>query len=192
MKLLISGTFPDGKFPARAHDDDAGIDLLALESVTVRPGEAIKVQTSAVGLAVLAHQIAEFGVTNPDGLVIAGFVWDKSGLASRGITVLGGVIDQSYTKEIGVVLYNTNVRAAFSSALQITQERMECGHGMSADMAMSFWDRGSIPFSPGDKVAQLIIQDVWAPSPDPATLEMIRSAIREGARGDNGFGSTGA
>jgi dUTP pyrophosphatase len=42
----------------------------------------------------------------PDTAV--GIIKDRSSLAARGITVMGGVIDSSYRGEIGVFLYNAN------------------------------------------------------------------------------------
>ena len=59
---------PDAVLPARAHDGDAGFDLLAVEAVTLAPGERASVGT---GIA----------VEIPPGH--AGLVLPRSGLAAR-------------------------------------------------------------------------------------------------------------
>lgn len=78
----------------RAHPGDAGLDLSALETTTIGPGERTAVGT---GLAVAI----------PAGW--AGLVVPRSGLARRnGVTVANapGLIDSGYRGEIIVVLVN--------------------------------------------------------------------------------------
>jgi dUTP pyrophosphatase len=80
--------------PAYARADDAGLDLLAAEPVTLAPGARALVPT---GIAVAI----------PRGY--AGFVLPRSGLAlRRGVTVLNapGLIDAGYRGEIKVLLVN--------------------------------------------------------------------------------------
>lgn len=94
MKLLIKKLHPDAKVPSFAHATDAGLDLCALEEVTLAPGQRASLRT---GIA--------FAI--PDGHV--GLVWDKSGIAHKGgLKVLGGVIDAGYRGEIFVGLLNTS------------------------------------------------------------------------------------
>lgn len=91
------GTLPvrklhaDALLPTRAHPDDAGLDLYALETVTLQPGCGAHVRT---GIAVAL----------PEGHV--GLIADRSSLARRGLKTAGGVIDAGYRGEIGVVLWN--------------------------------------------------------------------------------------
>ena len=77
--------------PTRAHDTDAGLDLYAAERVTVPPHGYAVVRTGT-------H------VELPEGC--AGLLVSKSGLCSRyGITTTG-LIDQGFTGEILVTMFN--------------------------------------------------------------------------------------
>ena len=85
---------PDARLPVRAHHDDAGFDLHAVEPATLRPGER-----AAVGCG--------FAIALPEGT--GGLVLPRSGLALReGIGVLNapGLIDAGYRGEIRVILVN--------------------------------------------------------------------------------------
>jgi dUTP pyrophosphatase len=86
--------------PHRAHEDDAGLDLIAAEAVHIPPGGRALVGTG-VSLAL------------PQGSV--GLVCPRSGLAVRhGLTVLNGpgVVDAGYRGEIRVPLHNTDLDEA--------------------------------------------------------------------------------
>jgi dUTP pyrophosphatase len=88
---------PDLALPSYARDGDAGLDLLARESVVLAPGG---------GRALVATGIA---VAIPVGY--AGFVQPRSGLAARhGVTCLNtpGLIDAGYRGELKVLLVNTD------------------------------------------------------------------------------------
>ena len=91
----------DGVLPTQAYPGDAGLDLVACEGATLRPGERATVPT---GIA----------VEIPAGH--AGFVLPRSGLAARhGIGVVNspGLIDSGYRGEISVVLLNTDPQSPF-------------------------------------------------------------------------------
>ncbi len=93
-RLPVRRLHPDARPPQRAHPGDAGLDLSALETTTIAPGERTAVGT---GLAVAI----------PAGW--AGLVLPRSGLARRhGVTVANapGLIDSGYRGEIIVVLVN--------------------------------------------------------------------------------------
>lgn len=80
--------------PLRAHDGDAGADLIADEDVVIAPGERALVGT---GIA-LALEYGTVGLVHP-----------RSGLAHRhGVTVLNtpGTVDAGYRGEVKVNLYN--------------------------------------------------------------------------------------
>ncbi len=92
MELLIKKLNPEAKLPSYAHEGDAGMDLFAVEEVSVPPMGRVLVGTG------IAMEI-------PIGYV--GLVWDKSGLSnSYGIKTLGGVIDAGYRGEIKIGLIN--------------------------------------------------------------------------------------
>lgn len=87
---------PDAKLPAKTDPADAGIDVYANETYTLQPGET---HAFATGISV------EF----PAGYVA--LIWDRSGLGSKGIHRLAGVIDSGYRGEWKVVLVNLSSAA---------------------------------------------------------------------------------
>jgi dUTP pyrophosphatase len=89
------------QLPSRAYPGDAGLDLVAAETVVLGPGERAVVPT---GVAVAI----------PDGY--AGLVTPRSGLAAEhGLTVLNGpgLIDQGYRGELKAILLNTDASRPF-------------------------------------------------------------------------------
>jgi dUTP pyrophosphatase len=100
-QLRVRRLDPGARLPTRAYADDAGLDLYALEAVTLDPGERDSVRT---GLA----------VEIPAGQ--AGLVLPRSGLAARhGIALVNapGLIDSGYRGEIRVLLLNTDRTSSF-------------------------------------------------------------------------------
>ena len=98
MTLRVRRLHPDARLPSRAHPDDAGYDLHALEPVRLAPGERAMART---GIA----------VELPAGH--AGWVVPRSGLARRhGIALVNapGLVDAGYRGEVGVLLLNTDPR----------------------------------------------------------------------------------
>lgn len=94
MKLQIKRLDPELPVPAYAHPGDAGLDLLASESSTLRPGERAAIPT---GIAVAI----------PDGY--AGFVHARSGRALKeGLALVNapGLIDSGYRGEVKVIVVN--------------------------------------------------------------------------------------
>lgn len=95
---------PRATLPTRAYAHDAGLDLHALEPVTLGPGERASVRT---GVA----------VEIPEGQ--AGLVLPRSGLAARhGIALVNapGLIDAGYRGELCVLLLNTDREAGCTLA----------------------------------------------------------------------------
>jgi dUTP pyrophosphatase len=95
MEILAKRLHPDAIAPAYAKEGDAGCDLVAVESCTLRAGG---------GRALVATGIA---VAIPEGH--GGFVLPRSGLASRhGVTLANapGLIDAGYRGEVKVALVN--------------------------------------------------------------------------------------
>ncbi len=101
MELRVTRLHDDARLPARAHEGDAGLDLHAVETVRLAPGERAGVAT---GIA----------VEIPEGH--AGLVLPRSGLAKRhGIALVNspGLIDSGFRGELRVLLLNTDRERAF-------------------------------------------------------------------------------
>ncbi|HEX8293554.1 MAG TPA: dUTP diphosphatase [Pyrinomonadaceae bacterium] len=91
-RLHFKRLHPEARLPTRGSAGAAGLDLYAVERVTIRPGGRAAVRT---GVAVAV----------PAGFY--GRVAPRSGLAVRhGIDVLAGVIDSDYRGEILCALVN--------------------------------------------------------------------------------------
>ena len=99
MKLPIKRLDQGLPVPAYAHEGDAGLDLLASEDVTLRPGDRLAIPT---GIAVAI----------PQGF--AGFVHARSGRALKeGLALANapGLIDSGYRGEIKVIVVNLDPRS---------------------------------------------------------------------------------
>lgn len=95
MEIFTKVLHPDAVLPHYAHDGDAGCDLVAVESCTLRANG---------GRAMVATGLA---VAIPAGH--GGFVLPRSGLASKhGVTCANapGLIDPGYRGEVKVALVN--------------------------------------------------------------------------------------
>lgn len=101
-------TLAEGAYkPERAYEDDAGADLRTPERVVIHDHDRAIVDT---GVAV-AIPVGYFG-----------WVAEKSGLASKGIAVTGGIIDSSYRGRIRVILENnTGAPYIFEAGDKIAQ-----------------------------------------------------------------------
>lgn len=92
LPLKIKRFRKDAKIPQYAHMGDAGLDLYAVEDVTLAPNGRAGVPTG------IAMEI-------PEGHV--GLIWDKSGLSIKhGLKTLGGVVDSGYRGEVLVGIMN--------------------------------------------------------------------------------------
>ncbi|MEA2224698.1 MAG: dUTP pyrophosphatase [Solirubrobacteraceae bacterium] len=103
-ELRVQRLDPAARLPVRAHDDDAGYDLCAVQAATLAPGERALIRT---GIA----------IELPAGH--AGLVLPRSGLAARhGIAIVNapGLIDAGYRGELKVLLLNTDRTETFAIA----------------------------------------------------------------------------
>ena len=97
LEVPILRLDPDAPLPAYARPGDAGVDLVANESVVLTAGGGRAVVPTGLAVAI------------PPGY--AGFVQPRSGLARKhGVTVLNtpGLIDSGYRGELQVLLINTD------------------------------------------------------------------------------------
>ena len=141
MKLKFKKLSTSALSPQRTNLKDAGLDLFAAEYVDIHPGDTKVVKTD-IAVQLETDDNKDYGL----------FLWDRSGMGSKGIHRYAGVIDQNYTGNIGCVLHN--------STKELKQIRT------------------------GDKIIQLIIQEVFCP-------ELVEvDDLDETVRGDKGFGSS--
>jgi dUTP pyrophosphatase len=101
MELPVKKLDPRARLPHRAHPGDAGLDLYAIESVKLAPGERAAIRT---GIAIALP--AGFGA----------LVVPRSGLAAKhGIGVVNGpgLIDEGYRGELLVLLINHDPEEPF-------------------------------------------------------------------------------
>ena len=78
--------------PKYIREGDAAMDLYASEKIILNPNTRAIIPTG-IAMAI------------PKGYV--GLIWDRSGMAiKQGIKSMGGVIDENYRGEIGVILHN--------------------------------------------------------------------------------------
>lgn len=94
VELKVKRIDPRAMLPAYAKPGDAGMDLCALEALSIEPGRSALVRTGLV-------------VEIPPGF--EGQVRPRSGLAlKRAVTVLNtpGTVDSGYRGEVGVILIN--------------------------------------------------------------------------------------
>ena len=88
MKIKLLS--PLAKVPTKSNSGDAGFDLYSPVEDVINPGEQKLIK--------LDIAITEF----PPGTY--GRIAPRSGLALRGVQVLGGVVDSTYQGNIGVIL----------------------------------------------------------------------------------------
>lgn len=97
MKIFIQKIDSSAKLPLYAYEGDAGMDLFSCHNCEIKPGEKALIST---GLKIAV----------PQGH--AGFIWDKSGIATKHhIKTMAGVLDSNYRGELFVVLTNLGKKA---------------------------------------------------------------------------------
>jgi dUTP pyrophosphatase len=101
MTLRVVRLHDRATLPSRAHEGDAGLDLHAVDDVTLAPGDRASVPTGIAIEVDSGH---------------AALVLPRSGLAARhGISVVNapGLIDAGYRGELRVLLLNTDPSERF-------------------------------------------------------------------------------
>ena len=111
--VRVKRLHPDARLPRYAHVGETGdlaADLYSADGIQLSPGETKQVSTGiSLGL--------------PPGF--GAVVEDRSGLATKGISTLGGIIDTGYRGELKVILTNTsNTDFAISKGDRIAQLRI--------------------------------------------------------------------
>lgn len=108
--LRVKKLHDDAILPTRNKEDDAGLDIYAVEDVEIPPCE---IDRNMVGVKIGRAEI-------PTGIAIEilsgykGKTCGRSGLAFKdGIVCFEGTIDASYRGELGILLYNMTGRPYF-------------------------------------------------------------------------------
>lgn len=159
MNLKIKKLSDKAIIPSRANNGDAGLDLYSTEDYILRPLERHLFKTD------ISLQI-------PPGYY--GRIADRSGNAyKKGLHCLAGVIDETYTGNVGVVLINLN----HTPSMQLDDDGLLRGYE-------SFGEDVEIKI--GDKIAQIIIEKYY----NFPILEVDK--LGETVRGEKGYGSSGA
>lgn len=97
QKLLAKKLTDNAILPFKKREDDEGYDIYSNHSVVLEPNKVTKVHTGIVAWAV-----DTLSCDTKYWLQIEG----RSGLAAKGIFPIGGVVDNSYTGELMVLLVN--------------------------------------------------------------------------------------
>ena len=152
----------DAKMPAYAHLTDAGMDIFALEDITIAPGETKLIPT---GIKVAIPYGYELQVRPKSGRCL------KTKLR---IANAPGTIDAGYRDEIGVII--DNIEPFIKSA-----EMDENGRLYNVQFGSSY------TIGKGEKFAQLVLNEI--PKALFHEVDTVETIPNDGRTG--GFGSTG-
>ena len=89
---------PKAELPKQAHSSDVGYDLKSIETLELKPRSVTKIHTGI--------ELAETKYVIPQPYIFMK-IEGRSGLASKGIFPVGGIIDNSYRGEVIVLLHNS-------------------------------------------------------------------------------------
>lgn len=157
----------DAKTPAYAHETDSGMDVYALEEITLAPGEQ---KIIPIGIKVAL----------PAGYELQ--VRPKSGISAKTklrVANAPGTIDAGYRDEIGVIIENVEppIRSIATDFAESPNDFIPVG-------AIEFGR--SYTIGKGQKFAQLVLSEV-----PKAVLYEVESVGEIGEDRGGGFGSTG-
>lgn len=165
IPLPVELCHENAQMPQYAHVTDAGMDIYAIEDVTIAPGETKLVRTG-IKLAI------------PTGYEIQ--VRPKSGRALKTkmrVANSPGTIDSDYRDEVCVIIDNIEPRIK-----DITYEFDEKGR----PIITSILHGGAMYIGAGEKFAQLVLKE--QPKAAPYRVENV---MEIGENRGGGFGSTG-
>lgn len=158
------------KLPKQGKQGDAAFDLSCVEDFDIRPGETRMVSTGLV--------LSDMSEWDDRGDSVFLQIVGRSGLASKGLFPLGGIVDATYRGEIKVLLHNGNTHHFYKSELPGDTEL----RGIIIE---------PIKFKAGDRIASMLIQKVVTNDSMDRVVFEESSDISETNRGAHGFGSTG-
>lgn len=165
IQIPIEKCHPDAKIPTYANIGDAGLDIYALEDITIHPGETKLIKT---GLKVAIPYGYELQVRPKSGRALK----TKFRVANT-----PGTIDSGYRDEIGVIIDNID------SPIADIAYHFGDGGEVVIDSILHGKD---YTIGKGEKFAQLVLSEV----PKVNFYEVTSVANIAGDRG-GGFGSSG-
>jgi dUTP pyrophosphatase len=169
VRIPIELCHPDAKIPTYANATDAGMDVYALEDITIHPGETVLVKT---GLKVAIPVGYEIQVRPKSGRALK----TKMRVANS-----PGTIDSGYRDEIGVIIDNIE-----PPIKDITYE-MDMNDGVPDIRITSILHGSDMFITKGEKFAQLVLSE----KPKAAFYEVDSVSKIENDGRNGGFGSTG-
>ncbi len=130
--IKVKKTRPDAVLP-KASSGNVGYDLTTPVKVELFPGEVTRVDVGLVLADDMDYSLAPplSGFDGKAAPVVPFFkVEGRSGLASKGIFPVGGIIDPSYRGEVGVLLFNSTKKSfVLEKGARIAQ--LVCYHTLS-------------------------------------------------------------
>lgn len=91
MKIYFKKLDEEARIPSKARTTDEGFDMYALRDYELQPLSTTIIKTGIAGIVDENHWLQVEG---------------RSGLATKGVFPIAGIVDNSYTGEICVVLIN--------------------------------------------------------------------------------------
>lgn len=170
VPVAIELCHPDAKIPQYAHISDSGMDVYALDDITVHPGETVLVPTG-------------IKVALPVGFELQ--VRPKSGRALKTklrVANTPGTIDQAYRDEIKVIIENVE-----SPIRDITTNTIMKENGFIDHMEITSIEYGKdFTIGKGEKFCQLVLCEV-----PKVAFYRVDNVQEIGDNRNGGFGSTG-
>lgn len=169
VRIPIELCHPDAKIPTYANATDAGMDVYALEDITIHPGETVLVKT---GLKVAIPVGYEIQVRPKSGRALK----TKMRVANS-----PGTIDSGYRDEIGIII--DNIEPPIKD-ITYTSELVD---GKPVYTITSILHGSDMFITKGEKFAQLVLSE----KPKAAFYEVDSVSKIENDGRNGGFGSTG-
>lgn len=215
-RLLVQKLHPDAKLPTVAHPgEDAGYDIFALEDVFLQPNQQVLVRTGIAARYVgdppsfdlYTARLGDKHSPPPETPRYWLEVRDRSSMALKnGLHTMAGVVDAGWTGEIGVVMillgppkhlsaamWERRMTSPFYQTMEPVARLNKLTDNLADHIRHYLLGYGSYPAAEelgyqimaGDKVAQLIPHKILT-----STIEEVEE-LPGGARGTNGYGSSG-
>lgn len=165
VKIPIEKCHEEAKAPTYAHITDSGMDVYALEDITINPGETKLVP---IGIKVAIPNGYELQVRPKSG---------RSLKTKLRIANTPGTIDAGYRDEIGIIVENIEPKIADISY----------GFNAKRETVIKSIEHGkSYTIGKGEKFAQLVLTEI-----PKVSWYKVDSVLELGEDRGGGFGSTG-